>query len=111
MYVIVANVREPDRVLRKGAKVWLTGGTGGEGWTRFKWHGLSHGGRRLEKWAPIYRFDTFRAKWMPEHIRALFPYVYFSGTREEMTARARELEIFAQAERARHPNRYTTQHA
>jgi hypothetical protein len=108
---IVANIREPDRVLRTGAKIWLVGGTGGEGWTRFKWHGLSHGGRRLQKWAPTYRFNTFRAKWIPEHIHVLYPSLFFSGTREEMVAIALRLEAFADTEREQHPNRYTIRHA
>lgn len=103
-YGIVANVIEPDRQLRSGAKVWLAGGTGGEGWYRFRWIGLRHGGGRpIEKWAPTHRFGNFRAAWVPEHLRESV--YWMRGTREEMEARATELNKFAESERIEHPNR------
>lgn len=100
---IVANVIEPDRQLRTGAKVWLANGTGGEGWHRFEWIGLRHKGPPIQKWAPTFRFGKFRAAWVPEHLRDKV--TYMRGTREEMEARAAELNAFAESERQTHPQR------
>lgn len=100
---IVANVLEPDRIFRIGAKVWLCGGTGGEGWHRFRWSGLARSPRRLEKWAPTLRFHNFRAAWVPEGLRGSV--TYMRGTRPEMEEIAREMEVFAAEQRALHPGR------
>lgn len=102
-YGIVANVIEPDRVLRKGAKVWLASGTGGEGWHRFEWIGRSRSGRIIEKWAPTFRFNNFRAAWIPEHLRTRV--TYMRGTKPEMEIRAKELNEWADEQRALHPGR------
>lgn len=104
-YGIVANVIEPDRELRTGAKAWLAGGTGGEGWSRFQWKGLRHKGRPIQKWAPTWRFGNFRAAWVPAHLQDRV--YYMRGTREEMEKRATELNEFAESERKAHPNRQT----
>lgn len=102
---IVANVLETDRSLRKGAKAWLAGGTGGEGWTRFQWIAMTRGGRTVEKWAPTTRFHNFRAAWIPSHLQARV--YWLRGTRPEMEKTARKLDAFAETERAAHPNRRT----
>ena len=61
---IVANVLS-DRVLRTGAKVWvtLTFGTCG------RVAGLNKGGRKTEKVTHYKRLTNFRAAWIPEHMR------------------------------------------
>ncbi len=102
-YGIVANVIEPDRVFRNGAKAWITGGTGGEGASRFIWLAQSRGGRIVQKWAPTMRFDRFRAKWVPKHLRDQIWYV--RGTREEMERLASTLVTFVAEERSQHSNR------
>lgn len=94
-YGIVANVMDADGTLRVGAKVWLCGGTGGEGWHRFEWRGKSIGGRDITKWAPTKRFHKFRAAWVPEHLRR--DVLYMRGDRAEMEQRAAQLEQFAEA--------------
>lgn len=104
-YGIVANVKEPDRVARTGAKAWIVGGTGGEGWHRFKWRVMSRGGRPIIKWAPTMRFHNFRTKWIPDNIAASTHQLYLQGEREEMEAMAKELEAFAEDLRTAHPNR------
>lgn len=100
---IVANVLEPDRVFRNGAKAWIAGGTGGEGWHRFEWIAHSRGGRVVRKWAPTMRFAKFRAKWIPEHLRS--DVAYLRGSREDMQSIAAQLEKFAAEDRTKHVNR------
>ncbi len=100
---IVANCIETDRVFRKGAKAWLFGGTGGEGWYRFQWIAKSKGGRNVSKWAPTSRFDGFRAAFIPPHM--LDRVWYITGTRQEMEAKAIELNEFANTLRTEKPNR------
>lgn len=102
-YGIVANVTEADRLMRANAKCWISGGTGGEGWHRFQWIGLSRSARTIEKWIPTMRMGNFRAAWVPNHLRGALWYV--RGTRDEMETMARDLEEFAARERALHPNR------
>lgn len=94
---VVANIEVTDRILRNGTKVWLIGGTGGEGWDRFVVHGLSRSPRRIEKWIPTKRLSNFRAAWMPPHIREKFPHPYFSGSRSEMEELAANLDIYAES--------------
>ena len=100
---IVANVEETDRQMRTGAKCWLAGGTGGEGWNRFQWLGLTRGHDTIVKWMPTHRMANFRAAWVPNHLRGAVYYV--RGTREEMEKMAADLNDFAMAQRAEHPNR------
>jgi hypothetical protein len=102
-YGIIANVLEPDKIFRTGAKVWIAGGTGGEGWTRFEFFGMSRGGRNIRKWAPTVRFHQFRSAWIPDHMRDTV--YYFTGSSEEMEAIAAQMNDFADSERAAHPNR------
>lgn len=109
-YGIVANVIETDRVLRKGAKVWLVGGDSGGGWAHLEVNGLARNGRPVTKVLPITRLDNFRAAWMPEHVRpkigsGILIRHGFSGTREEMAATAKGFAENADLERAAHPNR------
>lgn len=104
-YGVVANVLETDRLFRKGAKAWLVGGTGGEGWHRFKWIALTRSPRRAEKWAPTTRFHNFRAAWIPDHMQDRV--WYFRGTREEIEELATKLNQFADREREQHPSRRT----
>jgi hypothetical protein len=98
VYGIVANIIEPDQVFRLGAKAWLAGGTGGEGWYKFQWIAFSRGSRIVCKWAPTYRFGNFRAAWVPEHLRDRVRYV--RGTREEMEKQAAGLNALAEEWRA-----------
>lgn len=100
---IVANVIETDRLARTGAKAWLIGGTGGEGWHRFVWHVMTRGSRYIEKWMPTHRMGNFRAAWVPEHLRDRV--AYMRGTRPEMETRAVELNKFADDLRATQVNR------
>ena len=102
-YGIVANIDEPDRQMRMGAKCWLAGGTGGEGWDRFQWIGLTRGHDTIMKWMPTHRMANFRAAWVPDHLRGAVYYV--RGTREEMEKMAADLNDFAMAQRKDHPNR------
>jgi hypothetical protein len=102
-YGIVANSMETDKIFRLGAKAWLSGGTGGEGWHRFKWIAHSRGSRIVEKWAPTVRFGNFRAAWVPDHLRDRV--WYMRGTRDEMEKRASELNEFADDLRRKHVNR------
>lgn len=100
---IVANIEEPDRQMRAGAKCWLSGGTGGEGWDRFEWIGLTRGHETIKKWIPTHRMANFRAAWVPPHLRGSVTYV--RGTREEMEKMAADLNNFAAEQRSAHPNR------
>lgn len=105
-YGIVANVSEPDRVFRMGAKAWLANGTGGEGWHRFQWIAMSRGGRALSKWAPTIRFSKFRAKWIPPHLdEHIWGTNGTRGTREQMESVASQLNSFVLEELEKHPNR------
>jgi hypothetical protein len=91
---ICANVFETDRIFCAGAKVWLAGGTGGEGWARFELIGASRSARPIRKWAPTFRLHNFRAKWIPEHLRDRMYYMVFSD-RTEAERIAAELDAFA----------------
>ena len=102
-YGIVANIDEPDRQMRMGAKCWLARGTGGEGWDRFEWIGLTRGHETTMKWIPTHRMANFRAAWVPDHLRGSV--YYFRGSREEMEKMAADLNEFAMAQRKDHPNR------
>ena len=102
-YGIVANVVETDRLLRKGAKVWLLGGWSGGGFERVTIRGASRSGRQIEKYAPITRFENFRVAWMPEHLRDKA--TYFLGSRDDMDEWARHMASVADRERAAHPHR------
>ena len=105
-YGIVANVVEPDRVFRMGAKAWIAGGTGGEGWDRFEWIAHSRGSRIIMKWAPTVRFDKFRAAWIPEHLRdRITGMMETRGSRAAMEAQAAFLNRHAEQLRATMPNR------
>ncbi|TIT80119.1 MAG: hypothetical protein E5W57_04100 [Mesorhizobium sp.] len=95
---LIANVEGVDRIFRMGAKVWLCSGTGGEGWFRFEWWGMSRGGRTLQKWAPTERFTNFRAAWVPPHLRERVS--YFRPTRAEAETWAKNMQTFADALRA-----------
>jgi hypothetical protein len=91
---IVANVGEPDRALRLGAKCWLVGGTGGEGWSRFRWCGMSRSGRVIEKWCVTERFSNFRAAFIPPPLRTKYPHLYIEGSRPEVEELAKRLNEF-----------------
>lgn len=102
-YGIVANSLESDPIFRDGAKVWIVGGTGGEGRTRFIWFGLNRTGYNVRKWAPTARFGNFRAAWIPLHLRDRVGYIV--GSRSDMEATAAQLNEFAQNERDKHQRR------
>jgi hypothetical protein len=102
-YGIVANSMEADRAFRLGAKAWLVGGTGGEGWNRFEWVAMTRGGRRVRKWAPTVRFGNFRAAWIIPELQNEF--LYMSGSREEMEELAVNLNNHADDLRAKMVNR------
>lgn len=100
-YGLVANAVETDRVFRRGAKAWMANWfSGGE---RATWVALSHGGRIVEKVAPLHRFDNFRCAWIPSHLqgRVADP----RGTKDEMVAKAAFWNERARQERDAHPNR------
>jgi hypothetical protein len=104
-YGIVANVLETDRVLRKGAKVWLKGGWRDGGFKRLNVRGLSRSGRPVEKWVPITRLDTFRAAWLPPEMREDHVIVSILGGKDDMTILASRLQHLAESERCAHPAR------
>lgn len=66
MFGIVANVAS-DRVLRTGAKVWLHR-CNGDGEHPVV-HGVSKHGRWVEKYTHFKRLTSFRAAWVPDHLR------------------------------------------
>lgn len=102
-YGVTANVIETDRLLRKGAKVWLIGGWNGGGFERVEVRGASRSGRPIEKMVPIARLGNFRVGWLPEHLRGRV--VHHIGSRSAMTEWAASLARLADAEREDHPNR------
>lgn len=104
VFGIFGNVFETDRIFRSGAKLLLCGGTGGEGWYRFEWRGLSRSGKRITKWAPTARLHNFRAGWVPLGDREECHYMTFLD-RREAEARASEMNEFAEKLRSEHPNR------
>lgn len=104
LFGIAANVFETDRVFRSGAKLLLCGGTGGEGWHKFEWRGLSRSGRRIKKWAPTVRLHNFRAAWIPLHERGDCWYLTFAERAAAETC-ATEMSAFADELRLAHPNR------
>lgn len=92
---IVANVGEPDSFLRLGAKCWIVGGTGGEGWHKFRFLGMTRSGRMVEKWCVVERFENFRAAFIPPPVRAKYPErLYIEGTRSEMEEIAKRMTAF-----------------
>lgn len=100
-YCIVANVVEKDGIFCDGAKCYLVGGTGGEGWYKFRWFGMSvkrH--KRVEKWCPTERMHSFRAAWIPPFIRERYEVLYFSGSKEQMEELAAKLNEFRATLRA-----------
>lgn len=101
-YGIVANVTETDKVLRKGAKVWIVGGWSGGGFERVTVRGAARNGRQIEKYAPITRFTNFRAAWMPDHLREQASIL---GEKVDMESRAQKLSDVAEALRVSHPGR------
>jgi hypothetical protein len=101
-YGIVANVVEIDKVLRRGAKVWLRRAWTGGGYERFVVVGAARGGRQIEKWTPIVRLDNFRVAWMPEHLRPLCSIIGDKAAMEELVAL---LPGVVARERAAHPGR------
>jgi hypothetical protein len=80
-YAIVANIRKTDGSLRSGAKCWLVGGQNGDGAERFKWRGVSRGGRVITKWAPTKSFQNFRVAWVPDEMRRYFDHDRTMGER------------------------------
>jgi hypothetical protein len=100
---IVANVVETDRLLRKGAKVWLLGGWSGGGFERVTVRGASRSGRPIEKYMAIVKLENFRPAWMPEHLRDKA--TYFLGTRDQMEQRIEGLVERVATEREAHPGR------
>lgn len=98
-YGIVANVINPDRCLRMGAKVWIIDGTGGQGWDTFVVRGLSRGGREIEKWTTTKRFGNFRAAWIPPMAKGEPRYMRFES-RHEAEQVAAKLNEFADNFRA-----------
>lgn len=106
-YGIVANIIRTDGHFRTGAKCWITGGAGGQGYDRFVWYGKSRGGRDIFKWAPTHLFQNFRAAWIPPHMSGgQYPewgrhVGYMLGPRRLVEKRAAELEAFAELERQR----------
>jgi hypothetical protein len=97
-YGIIANILEPDHVLRMNAKCWLADGTGGMGWYSFQWIGITHGGRVVQKWAPTHRLHRFRAAWIPAHLDDRIRYI--RGPKEQMDTMALEMNQFAEELRA-----------
>ena len=94
-FCIVANVAEKDKVFRDGAKCYLIGGTGGEGWHRFKWFGMSaNRPKRVAKWCPTERMKNFRAAWVPPFVRERYEFLYLSGSKTEMEETAKKLNEF-----------------
>lgn len=73
---VVANVIS-DRVLRTGAKVWICYVNGDASCPRVI--GLSKNGRLVEKYTHYKRFENFRAKWVPEHLRNGVPGRHWLG--------------------------------
>lgn len=68
MFGLIANVNG-DRVIRDGAKVFVTDPNGGgEAW---EVNGLSLGGRRVTKYVRLKRMSNFRVAFIPENIRHL----------------------------------------
>lgn len=67
VFGIVANVIS-DKVLRTGAKVWICYCNGDASCPRVM--GLAKGGNWCEKYTHFKRLENFRAKWIPEHLRA-----------------------------------------
>ena len=94
-YCIVANMADKDGVFRDGAKCYLVGGTGGEGWHRFRWFGMSAKSRKhAVKWCETKRMHNFRAAWIPLCVRNRFEALYPSGSKEEMQELALKLREF-----------------
>lgn len=71
LWGVVANVVQPDKHLRLGAKVWLVQPYGGS--DRGSWMGISRGGRLIDKWVDHRRLGHFRAAWIPPALRADSP--------------------------------------
>ena len=96
-YGIVCNVSE-DKVLKEGSKVWLIGGTGGEGDKKFVFLGRSLGGRMIKKWKVLDNFKDFRCVWIPDHIRKRsLGDLYISGDKETITKYAIRLNYMSKA--------------
>ena len=68
-YGVVANIVGPDKVLRKGSKVWLRDILGAGQPDRWFVDGISHGGRRVAIWVATKALENFRAAWFPLHMR------------------------------------------
>lgn len=91
-YCIVANVAEPDSILRIGAKCYLvmSAGNGGE---KFAWYGLPiNGTKRVTKWTKTIKMDQFRAVMIPDFLKRAFAEISVFGTKEEMKAIAMDLQ-------------------
>jgi hypothetical protein len=73
VFGIVANVIQ-DAYLRNGAKVWIVYCNGDASNPRVI--GISKNGRIVEKYIPYKRLRSFRAKWLPEHLRDRLCYQY-----------------------------------
>jgi hypothetical protein len=65
MYCIIANVKE-DKAFRNGAKVYLLNGR--QSSNSVEVHGISKGGRKINKYIPYKRLENFRAAWVPDHL-------------------------------------------
>lgn len=83
---IVANVLS-DRVLRTGAKVWIKYCNGDAEHPLVV--GCSKSGRVIEKYTDFKRLTSFRAAWVPEHLRGRVAWAW--DTKEEAAAVAARL--------------------
>jgi hypothetical protein len=67
MQGVVGNVVE-ERLLRRGAKVWVTRAWTGGGLARLEVRGISKGGRIITKWVAKKALGNFRLATVPEHL-------------------------------------------
>jgi hypothetical protein len=88
MYGVVANVKS-DSILRLGAKVWILDSHGMSDVCKVR--GCSIGGRVVKKYIPYKRLETFRAAWIPEHMRARFGHWHVHQTKEAAAEQAASL--------------------
>lgn len=68
-YGIVANVVQ-DSALRRNSRVWICW-VPGDPETVFV-RGISHRGRRIQKWLQTKHLTNFRTKWIPMHLRSMY---------------------------------------
>jgi hypothetical protein len=70
-YVVIGNFNDRDHKLRFNSKVFVVGGTNGDGWEKRKCVARRRDGSLCCMWLDMKKVRSFRPAWLPQHVRDL----------------------------------------